>query len=382
MGGFMMNDAINLIRELEDMGRNPKISILKTMKETGKKAVGCFPIYTPEELVYAAGMLPVGMWGGQTSGTLSDRYLQGFCCSIMKANTEQALLGQYDFLSAVIVTAYCDTLKCVIENWKIASPQLNVVPIVYPQNRKTPSGKMYMKDEFLRIKKELERIAGNVIAEQDLLESVDLYDEYRCIMQEFTDTVQDYPDLLKAKTRHLIIKAAYFMDKKIYNEKVSKLILELRKLPPENSRKRKRIILSGFISEPDGLLDIMTDNDMYVVADDLAHESRQFRTIAAKTGSPLDRMIERIALQDGCAFLFDEKKSRGRMLTAMKEKYRADGIIFCQLKFCDPEEFDYPIIKKDLEAAGVASLYIEIEQQMDSLEQLRTRIQSFGEVLA
>ncbi|MDF3000185.1 MAG: hgdB [Bacillota bacterium] len=378
----MMNDAINLIRELEDMGRNPKISILKTMKETGKKAVGCFPIYTPEELVYAAGMLPVGMWGGQTSGTLSDRYLQGFCCSIMKANTEQALLGQYDFLSAVIVTAYCDTLKCVIENWKIASPQLNVVPIVYPQNRKTPSGKMYMKDEFLRIKKELERIAGNVIAEQDLLESVDLYDEYRCIMQEFTDTVQDYPDLLKAKTRHLIIKAAYFMDKKIYNEKVSKLILELRKLPPENSRKRKRIILSGFISEPDGLLDIMTDNDMYVVADDLAHESRQFRTIAAKTGSPLDRMIERIALQDGCAFLFDEKKSRGRMLTAMKEKYRADGIIFCQLKFCDPEEFDYPIIKKDLEAAGVASLYIEIEQQMDSLEQLRTRIQSFGEVLA
>ena len=70
------------------------------------------------------------------------------------------------------------------------------------------------------------------------------------------------------------------------------------------------------------------------------------------------------------------------MLKNLAEKYHADGIVICMMKFCDPDEFDYPIIKKELDEAGVQQLYVEIEQQMDSVEQLRTRIQSFAEILA
>ncbi|HWQ77514.1 MAG TPA: 2-hydroxyacyl-CoA dehydratase family protein [Anaerovoracaceae bacterium] len=375
-----MSEAINLIRELESIGQNPKSSVLASMKNTGKKAVGCFYIYTPEELVYAAGMLPVGMWGGQTVGTLSNRYLQGFCCSIMKANTEQALLGKYDFLSAVIITSFCDTLKCIIENWKTALPEMNIIPMIYPQNRKIQAGRDYMREELERVKKELERIAKRNITDAGLEESIEIYDEYRSAMQEFTDLVQKQPVLLNARARHLIIKASYFMDKKIYTEKIRKLISELNKIP-EDKTPKKKILLTGLIAEPNGLLDILTENEMFVVADDLAHESRQFRTIAPKRGDALNRMVERIAMQDGCAFLYDEGKSRGARILDMAAKYRADAVIFCQLKFCDPEEFDYPIIKKELEAAGIPALYLEIEQQMDSLEQLRTRIQSFAEML-
>lgn len=376
-----MNDAISLIRELEAIGRDPKNSVLNAMKETGKKAAGCFYIYTPEELVYAAGMLPVGMWGGPTAGTLSDRYLQGFCCSVIKANTEQALLGKYDFLSAVIITSFCDTLKCTIENWKAALPQLDIIPMIYPQNRKIQAGRDFMREELERVKKELERVAGREITGASLEESIEIYDDYRGVMQEFTDVVARQPALLNAGSRHLIIKAAYFMDKKVYTGKIRRLIDEIKKLPEEKTAKKK-IILTGLIAEPEGMLDIMTENDMFVIADDLAQESRQFRNIAPKRGDALQRMAERIAMQDGCAFLYDEGKSRGGRIIDMVRKYGADAVIFCQLKFCDPEEFDYPIIKKELEAAGIPCLYLEIEQQMDSLEQLRTRIQSFAEMLS
>ena len=51
------------------------------------------------------------------------------------------------------------------------------------------------------------------------------------------------------------------------------------------------------------------------------------------------------------------------------------------MEFCDPEEFDYPIYKKELEAAGIPMLYLEIDQQIDSFEQIRTRVQSFTEML-
>jgi len=376
-----MNEIADLIHQLEVSADNPAQAIHKAMEETGKKAIGCFPIYTPEELVYAAGMLPVGMWGGQAKGQLADRYLQGFCCSLMRANTEQVLMGKYDFLSGVIMTTFCDTLKCVVENWKTSSPQLNIIPMVYPQNRKITTGKEFLRDEFLRVKEELEKITRIRISDRALEESVDIYDDYRKTMQEFVELAPFYPTLISPKSRHLIIKAAYFMDKKIYTDKIKELIVLLKRLPQEKTRK-KRIILTGLIGEPNGLLEILAENEMIVVADDLAQESRQFRTIAPREGDALARMVERISLQDGCAFLFDEAKSRGQMLIDMKNRYQADGVIICQLKFCDPEEFDYPIIKKELEAAEIPSLYIEIEQQMDSVEQLRTRVQSFSEILA
>jgi benzoyl-CoA reductase/2-hydroxyglutaryl-CoA dehydratase subunit BcrC/BadD/HgdB len=51
------------------------------------------------------------------------------------------------------------------------------------------------------------------------------------------------------------------------------------------------------------------------------------------------------------------------------------------MKFCDPEEYDYPILKKALEKEGIPHLYLEIDQQTGDDQQARTRIQSFVEML-
>ncbi len=369
-----------IIREFKETAKQPGAAIHKSMKETGKKAVGCFPIYAPEELVYAAGAIPVGMWGGPAVGNLCDKYFQTFCCSIMKANTEQALKGEYDALSAVIITTYCDTLKCTLENWKAAVPHLNIIPIVYPQNRKTDAGKAFLKEEFLRVKAELEKILNVSISDKALEDSLQIYEEYRKTMRQFVDAAADHPALFDAVTRHQIIKAAYFMDKKDYTNKLRTLLSEVAKLPAE-SYTGKRVVITGLLAEPDEFLGLFTENGLAIAADDLAQESRQFRVAAPGEGSAVERMVERVALQDGCSFLYDAGKNRGRMLMDLTSKYRAEGIVFCQLKFCDPEEFDFPILKKELEDAGIPMLYLEIEQQMDSVEQLRTRIQTFAEIL-
>lgn len=376
-----MKKITDIIEELVIAGKNPEAAIREAMQSTGKKAIGCFPIYTPEEVVYAAGMLPVGMWGGQLRGNRSARYLQGFCCSIMRANTEQALAGKYDFLSGVMITSYCDTLKCIIEDWKVAVPHLNVIPVVYPQNRKIESGKIYFIEELKRIAGSLEEISGAEITNDKLEEAVDLYDEYRKEMQRFTDLAGKNNGLITPVNRHLIIKAGYFMDKAEYTEKIRTINDELQQMIQESSDNRKKIILTGLMAEPEGLLEIFEENGMTVVADDLAQESRQFRVIADKKNNPWERMADRISDQDGCSFLYDEKKSRCELLSDLKEKYEADAVIFCQMKFCDPEEFDYPLIKKHLENKNIPLLYLEIEQQMDSMEQIRTRVQGFAEML-
>ncbi|MPM77807.1 (R)-2-hydroxyisocaproyl-CoA dehydratase beta subunit [bioreactor metagenome] len=85
--------------------------------------------------------------------------------------------------------------------------------------------------------------------------------------------------------------------------------------------------------------------------------------------------------QRGCPFLYEAEKSRGSMLTDMVRANRADAVITFLMKFCDPDEFDYPVYKKELEAANIPQLYLEVEQQMDSFGQVRTRIQSMAEIL-
>lgn len=64
---------LNTIEKLCAAALHPGKTIVNTKKETGKELVGCFPIHTPEEIVYAAGCVPIGMWAaGQKSSLLTS----------------------------------------------------------------------------------------------------------------------------------------------------------------------------------------------------------------------------------------------------------------------------------------------------------------------
>ena len=374
-----MNEAQKVIDHLCEQALHPARTIAESCKTTGKEAVGCFPIYTPEELVYAAGFLPVGMWGGNTEIKLADRYLQGFCCSIMRANIEYGMRGTYNQLKAILLPTLCDTLKCICENWKVAVPQVPIIPVVYPQNRNIAAGEQYIKDEFERIRAELAKISGHPVSDQALEEAFDLYEDWRSAMRDFCEVAASYPKTINAKVRHLVIKAAWFLDKEAYTLQIRELTEALRKMPEETCA--VRVVATGLTAEPVGVLDLLAENDIAIVADDLAQESRQFRTPARPSGDALSKMAWRIMDQRGCPFLYEAEKTRGQMLIDQVKKYHADAVITLLMKFCDPDEFDYPIYKEELENAKIPHLYLEVEQQMDSFGQIGTRIQSFAEML-
>lgn len=374
-----MNHVQTTIDSLCERALHPARTISGVCKETGREAVGCFPLYTPEELVYAAGFLPAGMWGGNTEIKLADRYLQGFCCSIMRANIEYGMKGTYNKLRAILLPTLCDTLKCICENWKVAVPQIPIIPVIYPQNRLLPAGEIYLKQEFTRVKEELEKLSGRPITEKDLENAFGVYEEYRKAMRAFCDVAADHPKTIHAKARHLIIKAAYFMDKMSYTKEITALTEALAAMPTENCA--VRVVATGLMAEPLGVLDMLTQNDIAIVADDLAQESRQFRTPAREKGDVISKMVWRIVDQRGCPFLYEEEKTRGQMLIDLKKKYHAAAVVTLLMKFCDPDEFDYPVYKAELEQAGIPQLYLEMEQQMDGFSQVRTRIQSFAEMM-
>jgi bcr-type benzoyl-CoA reductase subunit C len=376
-----MQAIATILREMEGAVKDPGGAVRAFKQETGREVIGCLPIYVPEEIIYAGGMLPIGVWGGQTNIVQSGTYLPSFACSIMRAIMEFTMRGVYNDLSAVVCPMHCDTLKCIGENWKVGISEVPCFCLVYPQNRKNPSGISYLTTEFEHLRKKLESLSGRTITDEAINQAIVAYNEHRKTMREFTRVARDYPLTIRAQKRHMVIKSGFFMDKAKHTLLVKSLISELKALPAENSSGIK-VILTGIMAEPDSFLELFNQYNLVVVGDDLAHESRQFRTDVPAGGTPLERLARRWAEVQGCSLAYDPEKRRSNMLIDMVRETGADGVIVTMMKFCEPEEFDYPILKKEFEKANIPHLYIELEQQADSAEQLRTRIQGFAEMMS
>ncbi len=359
---------------------NPRGTVTEFKKTTGGKVVGCLPPYCPEEIIHAAGMLPVGIWGGQTHLSKVNTYFPAFACSLVQTTLELGLRGVYDDLDAVIIPSACDTLKCVAQNWKAAIPQVPMIPLVHPQNRKLQAGIKYLQSEYENIRSQVERIGGKRITDADITDSIGVYNRHRRVMRDFVLLAATYPNVITPSIRHLIFKSAYFMEKSKHTELVQDFIREVRQQSSITWQGR-RVILTGIMAEPESLLELFNEYRLAIVDDDLAHESRQYRVDVPDGNEPLERLATAWSNFEGCSLAFDPGKKRGAMLLDMVSTSQADGIVVCMMKFCDPEEFDYPIYYEQLQTANIPVLYLEIDQNLNSVEQLRTRIQGFAELL-
>lgn len=372
-----MSKVETIINELAAIAANPKKAVEDYKAETGKGAVGIMPVYAPEELVHATGYLPVGIWGGKATISKARTYLPAFACSIMQSVMEMQLEGTYDCLDAVLISVPCDTLKCLSQKWKGKSP---TIVFTHPQNRKIEAANTFLVEEYKIVRSKLENILGVKITDEAINKSIEIYNENRKTMREFADIAGQYPQIIDPVKRHAVIKSRFFMEKSKHTAKVKELIAELKAMPAEKWT-GKKVILTGILAEPNELLEIFKEFGIAVVADDLAQEGRQYRVDAPEGGDPLYRLAKMWQDFDGCSLATDVDKARGPMMIDMVKKYEADAVIVCMMKFCDPEEFDYPIYYAQFEKAGIRSLYLEIEQQTTSFEQARTRVQSFVEMM-
>lgn len=369
----------DILEKLEYASNNPK-ELLKGYVTQGDKVVGCLPVYTPEEIVHAAGLVPMAIWGGNATIEKAKQYFPAFCCSIMQSTLEYGLKGSYDELSAVIIPGMCDTLNAMTQVWK-SGTKIPMICLTYPQSRKIQAGVDFLKSEFKNVKTKLEELVGHEISEESIIKSIEIYNEHRRVMKEFVELVPNYLNTITPYMRNAVIRSGCFMKKEDHTDLVKELIKELKAMPKEDF-KGKKIITSGIILDDKGILDVLENNNIAVVYDNIAQETRQFRTLVPEGGDALERLAKLWAEIEGCSLAYDPQKLRGRMVLEDAKRLGADGAIYALMKFCDPEEYDYPIFKKDMEEAGLPHLLIEIEQGTTSIEQLRTRIQTFAEILA
>ena len=124
---------------------------------------------------------------------------------------------------------------------------------------------------------------------------------------------------------------------------------------------------------------------MAIAADDVAHESRAFRVDAPETGDPMEALAQQFANQDYDVLLYDEHSSenrRGEFVAKLVKDSGAKGLVLFMQQFCDPEEMEYPSLKKALDDAKIPHIKLGVDQQMRDFGQARTAIQAFADVIS
>lgn len=358
--------------------RSPVQTAAAEMERTGKRAVGCMLEFCPEEIVYAANMLPVGLWGADIELREVKRYFPAFFCAPIQQSMELALQGAFDgVLSAVIVPILCDALKSAGQNWRIAVPEIPMIPVVYPQNRQIKAGQRFMESELREVKARLEQICGRPISEDALNQSINVYNEYRLSMQEFSSVASRHTNVITASARHNVFMNGFLRDKADYTMLVRELTSELKKLP--EVKPRRAVALTGIALDTERVLRCMEENGFAVTADMLAQESLQVETLVPENGSALERIAAWWSNVRCSSLTLDEKKLRADKLVELVSSGLADGIIVAMPAFCDPEEYDYPILCEALQQKGVAQIGLELSGP-SGCEQACSRIQAFAEM--
>ena len=145
-----MADVKTLLSQFEDISKNPQ-RMLKEYLDAGEKVIACFPIYSPQPLVVAAGMVPMGIWGGQCNPQVAGKYAPIFTCSLLRSCLEFGMTGKYAGVSAAIMPIICDTFRGMNSAWRAGVKDIRPITLIYPQNRKDPGARdfyRYTVDSF------------------------------------------------------------------------------------------------------------------------------------------------------------------------------------------------------------------------------------------
>jgi benzoyl-CoA reductase/2-hydroxyglutaryl-CoA dehydratase subunit BcrC/BadD/HgdB len=205
----------------------------------------------------------------------------------------------------------------------------------------------------------------------------------RAARRAFVKLASEHCDVVSAVSRSAVLRAAWFMEPAVFAEKLEALNAELSALPAANW-KGSKVVISGIICDNPKLLQILDDNHIAIAADDVAQESRSFRVDAAETGDPMMALAQQFADQDYEVLLYDElsdQNRRGEYVAKLVKDSGAQGLILFMQQFCDPEEMEYPYLKKALDAANIPHIKLGVDQQMRDFGQASTAIQAFADML-
>lgn len=361
----------------------PYTEPIKRWKDQGGKVVGWMCSYVPEEIIHAAGILPIRLTGDSKELGLEESasYLSVGTCTFIRSCFELVLTHQFDFLDAFVTANTCEGTRHMAEVWAhyLPTPLLGILPV--PRRFGKRALDLYHK-ELVTFKQVLEGFFGVNISDQALWQAIQVYDEGRNLVRDLYDLKKaEAPPISGAETLE-VLNAAFRMPREDFNRLLRKLLAELR----QSNRALHgsvRLMLSGSIINNSEFIQGIEDLGALVVVDELCTGTRYwYEPVGNRSGTtPLEALADRyLERKIPCARMVPSSRRSERVLQLANE-FEVEGVISEVIRYCNPFLHDAPMLKDELEAAGFPVLGLEVEYGMGATGQVRTRAQAFIEMI-
>jgi bzd-type benzoyl-CoA reductase N subunit len=381
------------IEECHQILKDPNGYVKRFKAESGRKVVGTFCSYAPEEIILAAGAHPFRLFGSGEKIRLAEAHLQSYCCSLVRGTLEDALGGRLEFLDGVVFPHTCDSIQRLSDIWRLNVPACFHLDVVLPVKLDTSGAAQYLIDVLMRFREDLGKKLGVTISDDDLRAAIQTMNRIRAALTRIYDLKGEQPEILKGSDLYALVRAAMIMDRTRAAPLLEEVAAEMEKRNTEacatatagdmslSGLVRKRIVLSGGVCNHPDIYTIIEEAGGAVVGDDLCTGSRYFSGLIDEKADPVTAIAGRYLDRIVCPAKHRGLTDRADHLVRLVREKRAQGVIFFLLKFCDPHAFDYPYLKEALDRAGVPSLLLEVEDRLPADGQLRTRFEAFVEMI-
>ncbi len=344
-------------------------------KEGGGRVAAVMPIHYPRELLRAFGILPMEVWGPPGMDiSHSAAHLQPYVCSMVHNMLSFLKTGGLDCADYIVVPHACDSLQglgSLLVDF-IRPPQ-PVFPMYLPRGRR-PEDVQFLAREMERMYQWLARLTGRHPSEDELMKSIGMEEKADMALARLYDFRMEVS--LSVRDFYRVVRSRQYLPAEEFVSLVERVLDEYSGDSPEGVP----VLMSGIVPEPMDVLDEIQNMGGLVAGDDFACCGRRLYP-SSVDGDPFFRMAWRIlngppdvsrgdSIEERFGHLLDRVKSTG-----------ARGIIFYTVKFCEPELFDLPDMRRKLKGEGIPSVHVEVDINDPLSHQTITRIGAFLEVL-
>ena len=361
--------------QLDSLRRNRHDMARAWKNETGGKVVGLFCCDVPEELIYAAGMLPVRLMGEKEEASEADLHFPSNCCPYVKRSFDQGLKRRYDYLDGIVVPNTCDMVRAMHGTWKMNLETPYAYFLEVPQ-RISAQGVEFFREKLLDFKGSLEEWSGRKIRDGAVEEAVEVYNLNRRLLHRAGRLRQD--GLITGVECQNLAISSMVMPKEEHNRFMEAFLKEAagRDVRPAGVR----LLVSASMLDDSDLIGVLEECGGSVVADDMPAGSRYFFFPVENSSDPVAALAERYLSRIPCPRKM-LPLARFDFVRQVMEGAGVQGAVIHSLKACDCHLYEYPYLKAMIEDLGLPVLFFRGEETSAEQETQRDDIEAFIEMI-
>ncbi|MCC6196361.1 MAG: benzoyl-CoA reductase subunit C [Burkholderiales bacterium] len=376
----------DIVKRCEGLFEDLEFNAVKQWKAArpGAKAIGYMPIYVPREIIHAAGMLPVGIFGGgdQIEVIQGDAYYQSYICRIPRSTLELGLTGRLNCLDGMLFPSICDVIRNLSGMWQILFKDKYAKYFDVPQDYADGVGGKFYIHEMQALREDLGRLAGKPVSDDDLRRSIAVYNDNRNAVRELYAYRAQKPWQAPTSEVYLVLRAGCVLPPEEHTALVRSYVREAD-LVKRPQRDNARVVLAGSFCEqpPLGLIKSIEMAGCYVVDDDFQLCQSWLLDEVPTAGDPLEELSK--------AFLHrsaqtpskydDRKEDKGKHVLHQVKSRGAEGVIFAAASFCDPALLERPMLLEILAKHNIPYTAFKYAENTGQMAPIREQTGTFAD---